>query len=63
MVRAMTFDEAVKAVDALLTEEAKAAMHTRKGTGSVWRVRLTPMERRAIERVLNVALDKTEGEA
>lgn len=55
----MTFDEALKVVDDLLTREAKAAMRGRRGTGSVRAMALTPIERRAIERVVDRALDRT----
>lgn len=51
----MTFDEAEKVVDELLTSEAKAA-----GKRSKAPVRLTTAERRAIERVLTEALDLRE---
>lgn len=50
----MTFDDAVKVVDNLLTTEAKAA-HRR---GSM--TRLDTLERRSIEMVLGVALNKAD---
>lgn len=55
----MTFDEAVKVVDKLLTEQARAAKNVRAG-GALAPMRLTPIERRSIERVLDRALDRTE---
>lgn len=55
----MTFEEAVQTVDALLMSEALAAVIQCSRDPA----RLTTMERRAIEKVLNVALDKTESEA
>lgn len=48
----MTFEDAVRLVDHLLTTEAMA---TRSNTA-----RLTAPERRAVERVLAVALDKAD---
>lgn len=55
----MNFEEAHKVVDALLTSEARAAVMQRSRVPS----RLTTMERRAIERVLERALDREEGQA